>query len=326
MGRIIEANNKPELIIIIRVINYLYLMIVIVGTVANVLAFVVFSRKAFKNTIFSTYFRALLVVDTIGLLFLTLGKFLSFEFGINLRDLHLILCKITMPLAYSIPAISAYITVVISFDRWLTIAKPTVLLIRKKRKFQLIVCITIIMTTFLYNGQLFFSYIDFDPAKKNDWEECTIINQNLLSTMDFINSTLLPFTLMLLFTLLTINAVLVSRNRIRNNIINNRVATVNNQILSSAEISRKRDIRFVITSISLNIIFLILNAPHSSFYFVMINILNQFTSQRINLSFTLLLSYLNHAIVFFINYAVNTQFKEELSKLYLEIKSIFSRL
>jgi hypothetical protein len=325
MGRIIEANNKPELIIIIRVINYLYLMIVIVGTVANVLAFVVFSRKAFKNTIFSTYFRALLVVDTIGLLFLTLGKFLSLEFGIDLRDLHLILCKITMPLAYSIPTISAHITVMIKFDRWLSIAKPTVLLIRKKRKFQLIVCITIILINFAYNGQLFFSYIDFDPANKNDWEKCTIINQNLLSTMDLINSTLLPFILMLLFSLLTINAVFVSRNRIRNAILSQRNASSNRELFSSIDLSRKRDIRFVFASILSNIIFLIFNAPHTTFFFVTNNMMNQSTTATLNFQLTLLLSYLNHAIVFFINLAVNSQFKEELSNLYLEIKQKFSR-
>jgi hypothetical protein len=316
-----NSANKTEGVMV-KVVNYSYLITVIVGILGNILAFVVFSRKKFQNTIFSTYFRALLVVDTIGLLYLTIEKFLWFEYHINLRDFNVILCRITMPFAYSIPAISAYITVMISFDRWLTIAKPTVLLIRKKRKFQIIVCITIIITTFLYNGQLFFSYIV--PTKDN-WQDCTIINENLLSTMDLINTTILPFTLMLLFTLLTINAVFVSRRRIRNNILNNRVATANNQILSSVDFSRKRDIRFVITSILLNIIFLVLNAPHTTFYFVMRNINNKFFLSTFDIRCILFLLYLNHASVFFINAAVNTQFKEELSKLYLEKKLFFSK-
>jgi hypothetical protein len=324
MERIVEKNEEAELLLD-RVINYLYLIIVIVGTLANLLAFVVFSRKAFKNTIFSTYFRALLVVDTIGLLYLTIEKFIFFEYEINLRDLHVILCKITMPLAYSIPAISAYITVVISFDRWLTIAKPTVLLIRKKRKFQIIVCITIIMTTFLYNGQLFFSYIDFDPENKKDRRECLIINEYFLSIMDLINSTIAPFTLMLLFSLLTVNAVFVSRRRIRNAVLNQRIAIANNDFSSKFEISRKRDIRFAITSISLNFIFLILNAPYTTFYFVMRNIVNQALIYFIDVRLICVLIYLNHASVFFINLAVNTQFKEELSKLYLEKKLFFSK-
>ena len=143
------------------VINYLYLAVSLVGTLSNILAFIVFSRKKFENTVFATYFRALLVIDTIGLLYLTIGKFLHFEFNINLRDLNIVLCRITMPIAYSIPSISAYLTAIISFDRWLSIAKPSVLPIRKKKKFQLHVCMIIILVNFIYNGQLFFSYLDW---------------------------------------------------------------------------------------------------------------------------------------------------------------------
>jgi hypothetical protein len=133
MNQTDENENK----IILRVINYLYLVIVIVGTLANILAFLLFSRKKFQKTVFSTYFRALLVVDTIQLDYLALSKFIFFEYDIHFRDLNIILCRLTMPLAYSLPSASAYITAVISFDRWLSITKPTVLLIRKKKNFKL---------------------------------------------------------------------------------------------------------------------------------------------------------------------------------------------
>ena len=92
----------------------------------------IFKKKISKQGVFNIF----LVIDIIGLLYLTLGKFLNFEFNINLRNLHIVLCKLTMPMAYSIPPISAYITVMISFDRWLTIAKPTVLVIRIKKIFR----------------------------------------------------------------------------------------------------------------------------------------------------------------------------------------------
>ena len=54
-------------------------------------------------------------------------------------------------------------------------------------------------------------------------------------------------------------------------------------------------------------------------YFVFNNFLRRF-GQLEFVKFMLLLSYLNHTGVFFINLAVNTQFKEELLNLYLETK------
>ena len=232
--------------IILRAINYLYPIVIIIGTIANIIAFIIFSRKRFENTVFSTYFRLLLIVDSIALVYLALAKFIFFEYGINLRDINIVLCRITMPIAYSIPPLSAYITVMISFDRWMSIAKPTKFLIRKKKSFQIKVCIGIIVGNFIYNGQLFFSYLDIDPADSySNSKVCLIYNENLLSTMDLFNSTILPFFLMILFSSLTINVVFVSRNRIRNTIFNAKMALVNNDLLSNIDTSRKRDVKLL---------------------------------------------------------------------------------
>ena len=58
----------------LRIINYSYLVLAIVGTCTNILAFVVFSTKKYENTIFSTYFRVLLVVDTTALIFFSSNR------------------------------------------------------------------------------------------------------------------------------------------------------------------------------------------------------------------------------------------------------------
>ena len=306
----------------IKVFQIIYITIILVGTVANMISFIIFSRKKFKNTLFSTYFRVLLLVDTFGLLYLTLSKYLHLGFDINLRDLNTFLCKITMPIAYSVPTISAHLTVVISFDRWLSIAKPTALLIRKKRKFQLNLCVIIILVNFVYNGQLFYSYMGYSIENNKKWKVCLIYNENLLSIMDLINSTILPFILMFLFTFLTINKVFISRNRIRSAVLNPRIAAINGDIMCHYDLSRKRDIRIAINSILLNLVFLFLNAPQSIFFFMSKYILNNSTYSTIYVQSTLILSYLNHASVFFINLIVNTHFREELLNWFNEKKSI----
>jgi hypothetical protein len=317
------SNSDKEILII--VFEIIYVIIILVGTLANVLAFIIFSRKKFENTLFSTYFRVLLIVDTFGLVYLTLSKYLHLRFNINVRDLNPVLCKLTMPIAYSVPSISAHLTVIISFDRWLSIAKPTALLIRKKRKFQLNVCFIIVLVNFVYNGQLFFSYMGRNFESNTNLETCLIYNENLLSIMDLINSAILPFTLMFAFTLLTVNAVFVSRNRIRNAVLNPRIAAINGDLMCQYDISRNRDIRIAINSILLNFIFLFLNAPQSIFFFISKIIFNKSNYSTIYIQSALILSYLNHASVFFINIVVNTQFREELLNWLKEKKSIISK-
>jgi hypothetical protein len=312
-----EANSTSEndmifLEISYNFLKYLYLLIALIGSLANMIAFTVFSRKKFENTIFSTYFRVLLVVDTIGLLYLALGRFIYFEFEMSIRDQNIVLCRLTMILAYSIPQISAHFTVIISFERWLLIAKPNVFLIRKKAKFQIQVCIIIVLVNLIYNCQLFFSYMRIGV------KECLIINENLLSIMDLINSTILPFFLMTLFSVLTIKAVFDSRSKIRK-------AVLNPDTKSKNDTSRKRDIKFAITTILLNFIFLFLNGPQSMFFLISNKYFNYAKSGYSNLvvHLTIFMTYVNNTSVFFINLTANTQFREELLLMIYEIKKIY---
>ena len=70
--------NEEKWALLFTSLNYCYPVIVVVGTIGNILAYIIFSRKRFENTIFATYFRFLLIIDTIGLVYLALGKFLYF--------------------------------------------------------------------------------------------------------------------------------------------------------------------------------------------------------------------------------------------------------
>jgi hypothetical protein len=286
-------------------LNYCYPVIVVFGTIANILAFIIFSRKRFENTIFSTYFRFMLVVDTIGLVYLCLAKFLNFQFGINIRDFNESLCRLSLQLAYSVPPISAYILVAISIDRWLTITKPTFLIIRKKFSFQILVCIGIVIANFIYNGQLFFSYIGTREKNPNSTRlRCLIPYPDTLSMMDLINSTIIPFLLMIVSTALTIKSVFDSSRKNQST----------NQVQTERQ-TRRRDIKFAITSIAFNIIFLILNLP-----FALSAVIPNTTMSDIESYFLvillLFLTYLNHATDFFINISVNKIFREELKILF----------
>jgi hypothetical protein len=298
---------------LIIALNYCYPVIVVIGTITNVISFIIFSRKRFQNTIFSTYFRFLLIIDTIGLAYLALGKFLYFKFNINIRNFDVSLCRLTMLLAYCVPPASAYILVAISVDRWLTITKPAILLIRRKPLFQIIVCISIIMANFIYNGQLFFSYMGPDDYNKNSTKlKCLIPFEKTLQTMDLINSTIIPFLLMIVSTSLTIKSVFDSRKRMRQSRSTNQNNT-GNQL-------RKKDIKFSITSIAFNVIFLILNIPFAIMAQLPANLMPE--NLDILLIFALFLTYLNHGMVFFVSVSLNYMFIEELRNLFCKHRNL----
>jgi hypothetical protein len=107
-------------------------------------------------------------------------------------------------------------------------------------------------------------------------------------------------------------------------VLNQRVSAINSDIMNRYDISRKRDIKFAITSILLNIFFLLLNAPQTIIYFISKYVIKKSLFTDLYVHFFVSIPYLNHASVFFINLFVNTQFREELLNWFNE-KKIFCK-
>ncbi len=112
-----------------------WFIIFFVGWLANVFTFLIFSRKRFRNTIFSTYFRSLVLVDSFSLLTLFIS-FMNNFYDIDLLNLSPFLCVTISYFSYSVPAISSHIMVAISADRYVSIGFSNRFLLRKKSGFQ----------------------------------------------------------------------------------------------------------------------------------------------------------------------------------------------
>ena len=95
-------------------------------------------------------------------------------------------------------------------------------------------------------------------------------------------------------------------------------STSNNskQTQSTNNLTQKRDIRFAITSIALNVLFLCLNAPFSLSSLIP----NQVSPEESNivLFVFLLLTYVNNGTFFYVNIWLNNSFRDEF-------KAIFSK-
>ena len=87
------------LILIRTIIAYSYPLITVIGLITNSITFVIFSRKKFKNTIFSTYFCFLLVFQTLNLI-TPLNKLLEWNFDFYFSRLSNFTCKLRFWFAY----------------------------------------------------------------------------------------------------------------------------------------------------------------------------------------------------------------------------------
>ena len=145
-------------------------------------------------------------------------------------------CKLRKYFAYSDHAITGWLMVIISFDRYLSISYPTRFLFRKKKLFQ-------IMSSFFVIGFNYCLYIPYwcfyikEIVTNKSLNQTKMITYKCVSPgiwaelLNLFQECLIPFSLMFLFTILTIRTVSNSRSASSNN----------------SRIVKQKDFKFMIT-------------------------------------------------------------------------------
>ena len=276
---------------IYKIVNYIYGAICLIGLIGNILAIVVFSRKKFQNTIFSTYFRIMALFDILTLLF-RIDYFLVINNLNGLRNISAVTCKIAFYFIYTLPALSTWILVLISLDRFFSIFLPTRFLLRKKIKFQLIASFVVCFCNFIIFIPPIFTVKMMTVTNKNETKlDCR--NSPTIDLIDLISSTLIPFLIMFLSTLFTLSKLFRSRSLNRNSKL------------------KSKDVRFAVTSIGLDISFLVLNFPQSFYSFI-----EFFVSIELNLNYIIfsslsILVYSHYGTLFYLTLIFNQSFRKE---------------
>lgn len=269
------------------------ILILIFGVIGNILVIIVFSTKKVKKITSSLAYRSLALADSFFLIMRVTIKLIS-NFTIDVRILSVIPCKVISYINPAVGPVSAWLIVYISIERFITIKYFNFTLI-KKQYFKILT----ILGIFSYNLILYIPFAIFHGIKiKGNGTNAQIlcifdsiyIGQTLL-LIDLLNLSVLPFISMSFLTLLLIYTVLHSRK-----IAFNR----NSAVIAANKGKFKKDVRFAITSIFLNVAFIILNLPFC--------ILNALRSNNPGLSnITLSNYYLNSSIdyVYLMSYGVN---------------------
>lgn len=304
---------------IVTVFNFSSLILIPMGLAGNTLMYIVFSRRALHRLSLSIYFRCIAIVN----LYITLNwlkLFLVNQYNYFIISQSIFLCKLVPYLIYCAGPISGWLLVMVSVDVFLKIAFPT----RFQQVHQLKYQIGIITTIFIYNMAYYFQIIinlnlvvpqlsssslslftndtsnNLTIMRFSDDEKSQCFGDfHTLFILDFLNNAMFPFLFMIVLSVMTTLFVLKSRQKIE----------------TRTKRTRKRDFKFSITIIVVNVVFLVLNAP-SPFYNAVTFFYNiDETLDNMLGTFFIAFYYSYYALIFYLQLCVNSLVRKEFRAL-----------
>ena len=301
--------------------------VIVVGIVGNILSYVVYSRKTFSKTSCGFYFRALSISDSVYLLIMIL-EFMAAGLEIDLRNYSDLSCKIIWFALYIPPTVSSWFEALVSFDRMINIVAPSKMMFLRTRKVTILLVIAVIcIQTSIYTPVLYFYQliVDFNSSglaigstngssisylNFSDSITCASASStyaNILSLYDLIYSTLTPFVVMSISTIVILVKVFKSRHK----------------ITSRGRKSRRdnKDIQFTITSVSLCLLFFVLNIGITTFMLLASFNLVAYQDFQLLLSIVCVFFLMDYSLKFYVYFLVNHNFRAEFKSMVLSIFS-----
>ena len=279
-----------------KISSYITGLIFIFGSLSNVIVFLVYSRKRLNRISASFFFKAIAFNDII-LLIQELRHFLKLTFNKDLKLDSDFSCKILMYMTYATPAVSTWIMVYLSFERYLSIKYLKKFNFRKYFK----VKVFILLSIYTVNYMFYIPVSIFETITKNNQSKMCDLNESYqkftITSMNLVFSTLLPFSIMFIFSALIINYLIKSGPNYK-------------LMRASSEKTRlRKDVQFSITLIIHNLFFLLAYLPVVTLDFF------------INLEYDFLhyilynLVYLNCDAKIIIHFTMNDNFRRELIRI-----------
>ena len=298
---------------IITQINKIYPLVIIpLGTIGNILALLVYTRKNFWHTPFGFYNSCLLIVDSL-ILYVGALKFPLIAFDIiNLTTHSEFTCKFFTAGIYILPQFSSWILVLISFERLVVIRSFRILFYVKKRSFQFISIVLIFLIILLIN----FPNIIYLKVKQKEGyypnstntpnnSRCemvdSIIDHHTRDIIDLLAYTLSPFILMTTCSILISITIIKSRRKFKRKLR-----------------SLRKEYQLSFTLIFTNLVFLILNSPICVIMVIKSSRKTDEYNSKLELAYTIgnILAYINFSISVLINFVINRMFTKQFMKMF----------
>jgi hypothetical protein len=274
--------------------------ILVFGLLGNTLGIIVLCNKDLKNIGPKRTYIYLFLSDSF-LLVQIIGTYFELARNLYIGTLSDFSCKLWIYCNYSFATISSYLIVYISVERCISITRPAWKFFLRKNKNQLIWFIIVTIACMLYYlpSGLYYKIVplsDDGPFTINCFFSDAYA-QLFISYMDLIARAILPFILMIICSVTLIYSLFKSRLRVVENFLAEENQTIH------------RELRLAVSSISLNIIYIITQLPLSITMF-------QTDFSDFYYELTYYIFYLSYAINFYIILATNSLFRSRFLSLF----------
>ncbi|XP_071105022.1 probable G-protein coupled receptor 139 [Haliotis cracherodii] len=296
---------------------YCYPILVVLGTIGNVLSFIVMTRKTMLRSSTCYYMAVLAVADTMVLYFGCLRKWFAYLTGWDALILSPAACKIFNFLTYWSFDFAAWILVAMTVERYIAIHFPFTVTKHATIPRAKVVSIFLGVIFVGINAHFFATVTISDRGYCSSQEEYIRFNDYVFPWIDAALYSFIPFIVLLVFNILII---LDSRKAIK------RQQTLQASSLNNTNtFTIRSNSRLTVMLLSVSLTFLVASAPKAAliiikpytfdFYdgpLVDFHLLSKYTLTASVMNF---LTYGNHAINFLL-YCINGQkFRSELKRL-----------
>ena len=274
------------------VLNIITEVITIIGLTGHILTFIVFSRTTFRKNSISIYCRALAIFESFILMNAIMNIVIMVK-GYSQAFSSETICKLYAYVTYGFASIPGWILIAFSIDKVLNMKKITNGMKRPYVHY-LIVFVIVICSLLLYiEIPIYLKLVSF-PFIGNQCDISTMSFGDVINYVYIVEANIIPFVIMFGSSLVTVKLLRDSRRQI--------------QMGGAAGDSRKsRDTKFAITSLTFNILFIVLKMPMLICVTVGFAYVDPYF---LNVSILLFNTYFS--IGFFIHLASNSLFRQEL--------------
>jgi hypothetical protein len=277
-------------------------IVIILGAFGNLSGIIVISQKKLKEIGPQSIFICMFALDCIYFP-LIFHPYMAYMFNMNVTNMSSIACKSYWYARYSMAFISPMMNVYISVERFISITLPARKLYLQKNIVQNIYIAAIVLANMLLaiDVALFFDIVEVNITTTNQTTSqihyCDFINiysQEVSGYIDLVSRVILPASLMIIISFLIVGSIFKSRVRMANMTSNQ----INNATL-------RKDIRFSVVIVGLNIFYILFSLPVS-----IVVLMTNYTENEYYVLFSYLF-FLAYSSNFYLMLSLNKIFRQE---------------
>ena len=328
---------------------YTFPILIIVGTLCNILTFLVMRRKKLRNQSTGFYMAVLAIADELALLVGCLTQWLFSYKNFNILSVSAYACKIFSVVLYTTFDFSVWMVVIMTIERFIAVTFPLKSMYFCTVKKAKIATLILTLILFAINSHFLFTH-SYISRRNESWSGCQSKNEtfdyfleNLWPWIDASKYAFVPFLSILVFNALIVFNLVKAATSIKNLSsnhklkINNNALTVNtpnkhnsnpnnnnNNSNNSSQGNQNNNRKLTIMLLVVSITFCILSTP-----VVVLQVLeraNPGSNSPIFYSICLLLQYVNHSTNFFLYVISGKLFRAEFIELMCSMMICFKRV